>query len=66
MFFPKEMNEIELIVPSKDLLAVTKVLSNYGVFHQTDSNYPGVASALPVPGRNRLRDIQCWNVVFKL
>jgi V/A-type H+-transporting ATPase subunit I len=38
------MNEIELIVPSKDLLAVTKVLSGYGVFHQTDSNYPGVAS----------------------
>jgi V/A-type H+/Na+-transporting ATPase subunit I len=44
MFFPKEMVEIELIVPSKDLLAVTKVLSGYGVFHQTDSNYPGVAS----------------------
>jgi V/A-type H+-transporting ATPase subunit I len=38
------MSEVELIVPSKDLLAVTKVLSAYGVFHQTDSNYPGVAS----------------------
>src|SRR5512135_3428499 len=44
MLFPREMVEIELIVPSKDLLAVTKVLSGYGVFHQTDSNYPGVAS----------------------
>src|SRR5215510_11984465 len=44
MLFPREMSEIELIVPSKDLLAVTKVLSGYGVFHQTDSNYPGVAS----------------------
>ncbi|MGA7194800.1 MAG: V-type ATPase 116kDa subunit family protein, partial [Anaerolineales bacterium] len=44
MFFPKAMTEIELIVPAKDLLAVTKVLSSYGVFHQTDSNYPGVAS----------------------
>jgi V/A-type H+-transporting ATPase subunit I len=44
MFFPKAMTEIELIVPSKDLLAVTRVLSRYGVFHQTDSNYPGVAS----------------------
>ncbi|HEY9151734.1 MAG TPA: V-type ATPase 116kDa subunit family protein [Anaerolineales bacterium] len=44
MFFPKAMTEIELIVPAKDLLAVTKVLSTYGVFHQTDSNYPGVAS----------------------
>ena len=44
MFFPREMVEIELIVPSKDLVAVTQVLSGYGVFHQTDSNYPGVAS----------------------
>ena len=38
------MTEIELIVPAKDVLAVTKVLGSYGVFHQTDSNYPGVAS----------------------
>jgi V/A-type H+-transporting ATPase subunit I len=44
MLFPREMTEIELIVPSKDLLPVTQVLSGYGVFHQTDSNYPGVAS----------------------
>jgi len=44
MLFPREMTEIELIVPARDLLAVTKVLSGYGVFHQTDSNYPGVAS----------------------
>ena len=45
MFFPKAMTEIELIVPSKDLLAVTQVLSGYGVFHQTDSNnYAGVAT----------------------
>ena len=44
MLFPREMTELELIVPSKDLLAVTRVLSGYGVFHQTDSNYPGVAS----------------------
>ncbi|HSG41835.1 MAG TPA: hypothetical protein VLA72_01660, partial [Anaerolineales bacterium] len=44
MFFPKEMTEIELVVPSKDLLAVTKILSHRGIFHQTDSNYPGVDS----------------------
>lgn len=43
MFFPKTMSEIELIVPSKDMLAVTKVLSGYGVFHQTDSNHMGVS-----------------------
>ncbi len=40
MFFPKAMSEIELIVPAKDLLAVTRVLSSYGVFHQTDSSSP--------------------------
>src|SRR5512138_1036120 len=44
MLFPREMVEIELIVPAKDLVAVTKVLSGYGVFHQTDSSYPGVSS----------------------
>jgi len=44
MFFPKAMTEIELVVPSKDLLAVTKILSRRGVFHQTDSNYPGVST----------------------
>jgi hypothetical protein len=42
MFFPRAMTEIELVVPSRDLLAVTKILSRHGVFHQTDSNYPGV------------------------
>jgi len=43
MFFPKEMTEIEMIVPAKDLLAVTKVLSGHGIFHQADSSYPGGA-----------------------
>jgi V/A-type H+-transporting ATPase subunit I len=45
MFFPKAMTELELIVPAKDLLAVTRILSRYGVFHQTDSaSYTGVAT----------------------
>ncbi len=44
MFFPKEMMEIELIVPAKYLLAVTKVLSGHGVFHQADSSYPSLGS----------------------
>lgn len=39
MFYPQAMTEIELIVPSRDLLAVTKVLSGEGVFHQADSSY---------------------------
>lgn len=45
MFFPKAMTELELIVPSKDLLGVMKVISGHGVFHQTDSNYPALNSA---------------------
>ena len=47
MFFPKEMTEVELIIPSKDLVAVAKVLSGRGVFHQLDSTYLGVESSGP-------------------
>jgi V/A-type H+-transporting ATPase subunit I len=39
MFYPQAMTEIELIVPARDLLAVTKVLSGEGVFQQADSSY---------------------------
>lgn len=41
MFFPEAMSEIELIVPAKDILAVTKILSGRGIFHQADSSYLG-------------------------
>ncbi len=37
MFFPKAMSEIELIVPSRDLMKVMRVLGGRGVFHQVDS-----------------------------
>jgi len=47
MFFPEAMTEVELIVPSKDLLAVTKVLGNHGVFHQIDSTYLGLENLGP-------------------
>lgn len=47
MFFPKEMTEVELIIPSKDLVAVTRVLSGRGVFHQLDSTYLGIESVGP-------------------
>ena len=47
MFFPREMTEVELIVPSKDLLAATKVLSGHGVFHQVDSTYLGLENLGP-------------------
>jgi V/A-type H+-transporting ATPase subunit I len=47
MFFPREMTEVELIIPSKDLLAVAKVLSGQGVFHQVDSTYLGLENVGP-------------------
>jgi V/A-type H+-transporting ATPase subunit I len=47
MFFPREMTEVELIIPAKDLVGVTKVLSGQGVFHQVDSAYLGVESLGP-------------------
>ncbi len=47
MFFPEAMTELELIVPSKDLLAVTKVLGSQGVFHQIDSTYLGLENLGP-------------------
>jgi V/A-type H+-transporting ATPase subunit I len=39
MFFPEAMTELELIIPEKDLLPVTKVLAGRGVFHQVDASY---------------------------
>jgi len=39
MFFPEAMTEIQLIVPEKDLLPVTKVLAGQGTFHQVDASY---------------------------
>ena len=47
MFFPEAMTEVELIVPSKDLLSVTKVLGRRGVFHQIDSTYLGLENLGP-------------------
>jgi len=47
MFFPREMTEVELIIPSKDLVAVARALSGHGVFHQLDSTYLGMESSGP-------------------
>jgi len=41
MFYPQEMSEVEIIVPTKDLLPVTKAISGQGIFTQTDVNYLG-------------------------
>ncbi|MEP6893993.1 MAG: V-type ATPase 116kDa subunit family protein [Chloroflexota bacterium] len=47
MFFPKAMTELELIVPAKDLVAVTKVLGSRGNFQQIDSTYLGLENLGP-------------------
>ena len=39
MFFPQAITEIELVVPSDDLLEVTKMIGDQGIFHQVDSAY---------------------------
>jgi len=41
MFYPQKMTEVEIIVPAKHLLPVTRLLSGQGVFTQTDVNYLG-------------------------
>ncbi len=47
MFFPEAMNEVQLIVPAKDILAVTNILGSRGVFHQVDSTYLGMENSGP-------------------
>ena len=39
MFFPKEMTEIQMVVPSEDLVTVTKSISDQGIFQTADSSY---------------------------
>ncbi len=56
MFFPKEMTEVELIIPSKDLVAVAKVLSGYGVFHQVDSANLGLENLGPSSWQEKAGD----------
>jgi V/A-type H+-transporting ATPase subunit I len=41
MLFPEEMTELELIVPEKDLIAVTRTLAGRGVFQQIDASNLG-------------------------
>jgi V/A-type H+-transporting ATPase subunit I len=39
MFYSQAMTEVDLIVPAKNLLAVTDELADQGVFHQVDTSY---------------------------
>ena len=41
MLFPEEMTELELIVPDKDLLSITRTLAGWGVFQQIDASNMG-------------------------
>lgn len=47
MFFPEAMTELELIVPEKDLLAVTNILAGQGIFHQVDASNLSARAAQP-------------------
>lgn len=47
MFFPEAMTELELIVPEKDLLAVTSILAGQGIFHQVDASNLSARAAQP-------------------
>jgi V/A-type H+-transporting ATPase subunit I len=39
MLYAREMTEIDLVVPERDVLAITEVLAKRGVFHQIDASY---------------------------
>lgn len=39
MIFPQAMSEVELVVPTSDALAVTRVLGGLGSFHQVDASW---------------------------
>jgi V/A-type H+-transporting ATPase subunit I len=39
MFYAREMTEIELVVPEREVLAITRVLAKEGIFHQIDASY---------------------------
>lgn len=39
MFYPQVMTEVQLIIPEKSLIAITKVLADYRNFYQVDANY---------------------------
>ena len=41
MLFPEEMTELELIVPEKDLLGITRTVAGWGVFQQIDTSNMG-------------------------
>jgi V/A-type H+-transporting ATPase subunit I len=39
MFYPQEMTEIELVVPKRDVVTVSGILAEEGVFHQIDASH---------------------------
>ena len=55
MIYPQAMSEVELIVPSRDLVEVTRVITGQGIFHQADSSYmsPDIDQHSPNPWPER-------------
>ena len=55
MFYPQAMTEIELVIPTRDLPAMTDVLARQGVLHQVDASFlnskTGLEPADSWPGR---------------
>jgi V/A-type H+-transporting ATPase subunit I len=39
MLYAREMTEIDLVVPERDVMAITGVLAERGIFHQVDASY---------------------------
>ncbi len=54
MFYPQAMTKVRLIIPSRDLMAITNELAELGVFHQSDSS---ITQPEQAPGKaNSWRD----------
>jgi hypothetical protein len=39
MLYAREMTQIDLVVPERDVIAITEVLATEGIFHQIDASY---------------------------
>jgi V/A-type H+-transporting ATPase subunit I len=39
VFYPRAMTGVWLVIPARDVLAVTKMLADQGIFHQVDGSY---------------------------
>jgi hypothetical protein len=62
MLYSEKMSEIELIVPARDILAVTRILGNQGIFQLNDGSYLNAESpGNPMIGRKGQVPLPEWN-----